>query len=67
MTKILGEPCLDCGKTIVGIHHVGRMVCEWKPGYGKGEVVGCLCRDCVAEAEFTHPRARSVRLSKRKK
>jgi hypothetical protein len=49
--KILGAPCCACGKTIDGIHQVGRMVCTWVPGYGNGEIVGCICRACIKEAE----------------
>jgi hypothetical protein len=51
MTKILSAPCCACGRIIEGIHHVGRMVCTWTPGYGTGEVVGCLCKACVEDAE----------------
>src|SRR2546422_10789220 len=46
MTKILGEPCCDCGKTIIGMHQFGTCCRKWWLPSGIGEYLP-LCKDCV--------------------
>jgi hypothetical protein len=46
---LLGEPCCECGKTIINMHQFGCMARKWWPASGIVEML-CVCKDCMKKA-----------------